>query len=461
MNTLILISVLPIVLLYLGLYKAKKALLPVAIIGLLAALGLALAQWTSLDEAKPIYHDMMLFNNYSVAFSAITIISTILILLLSKDYFEKISSHVAEYYAIILFSLAGIIVMVSYYNLTMLFIGIEIMSVSLYILAGIKKNDFASNEAALKYFLMGAFSTGFLLFGIALIYGATGSFNLAIIRDWVLAHPNGIDPMLGTGIMLIIVGLCFKVGAAPFHFWTPDVYEGSPTLITAFMSTVVKTAGFAAFLRLFSVCFAPMASFWMPALLIITILTLFIGNITALYQQSFKRMLAFSSISHAGYLLFAIVALGASSANSIFVYATAYSIASIIAFAALILVQQQSGSDNFESFNGLAKKNPFLALVLTISMLSLAGIPLTAGFMGKFFMFSAALSHYQIWLVVLAVVNAIISIFYYFRVIVAMYFRTAETNEVQIPAYYNFVLGFSALVTIIIGIYPTFIAFLI
>jgi NADH-quinone oxidoreductase subunit N len=461
MNTLILLSVLPIVLLYLGLYKAKKALLPVTIIGLLAALGLALAQWTKIDVAKPIYHDMMLFNNYSVAFSAITIVSTILILLLSKDYFEKISSHVAEYYAIILFSLAGIIVMVSYNNLTMLFIGIEIMSVSLYILAGIKKNDFASNEAALKYFLMGAFSTGFLLFGIALIYGTTGSFNLEAIRNWVVAHPRGVDPMLGTGIMLIIVGLCFKVGAAPFHFWTPDVYEGSPTLITAFMSTVVKTAGFAAFLRLFAECFAPMADFWMPALLIITILTLFIGNITALYQQSFKRMLAFSSISHAGYLLFAIVAIGASSASSVFVYATAYSIASIIAFAALILVQQQSGSDNFESFNGLAKKNPFLALVLTISMLSLAGIPLTAGFMGKFFMFSTALSHYQVWLVVLAVVNAIISIFYYFRVIIAMYFRTAETNEVQIPAYYNFVLGFSALVTIIIGIYPAFLSYLI
>ena len=461
MNTLIIISVLPIVLLYLGLYKAKNALLPVAVIGLLAALGFALAQWTSIDVAKPIYHGMMLFNNYSIAFSAITIISTILILLLSKGYFERISDHIAEYYAIILFSLAGIIVMVSYYNLTMLFIGIEIMSVSLYILAGIKKNDFASNEAALKYFLMGAFSTGFLLFGITLIYGTTGSFNLEAIRNWVVAHPRGMDPMLGTGIMLIIVGLCFKVGAAPFHFWTPDVYEGSPTLITAFMSTVVKTAGFAAFLRLFAECFAPVASFWMPALLIITILTLFIGNITALYQQSFKRMLAFSSISHAGYLLFAIVALGASSANAVFIYATAYSIASIIAFAALILVQQQSGSDNFESFNGLSKKNPFLALVLTIAMLSLAGIPLTAGFIGKFFMFSSALSQYQVWMVVLAVVNAIISIFYYFRVIVAMYFRTAETNEVQIPAYYKFVLGFSALITIIIGVYPTFIAYLI
>ncbi|MDF2431583.1 MAG: NADH-quinone oxidoreductase subunit, partial [Mucilaginibacter sp.] len=174
MSTLIVISILPIVLLYLGLYKAQKALLPVTIVGLLAALGFAIAQWN--NSAQPIYHGMMLFDNFSVAFSAITIVSTVLIILLSRGYFEKISSHIAEYYAIILFSLAGIIVMVSFYNLTMLFIGIEIMSVSLYILAGIKKSDFASNEAALKYFLMGAFSTGFLLFGITLIYGASGSF---------------------------------------------------------------------------------------------------------------------------------------------------------------------------------------------------------------------------------------------------------------------------------------------
>ncbi len=461
MNTLIVLSVLPLLLLFLGLYKAQKALLPVTIIGLLVALGLAVAQWTSTDEAQPIYHGMMLFNNYSVAFSGITIVSTILILLLSRGYFEKISSHVAEYYAIILFSLAGIVVMVSYYNLTMLFIGLEIMSVSLYILAGIKKTDFASNEAALKYFLMGAFSTGFLLFGITLIYGATGSFGLEEIRNWVIAGPSTVSPMLGTGILLIIVGLCFKVGAAPFHFWTPDVYEGSPTLITAYMSTVVKTASFAAFLRLFYECFQSVSEFWVPALLIITIITLFIGNITALYQQSFKRMLAFSSISHAGYLLFAIVALGAASANAVFVYATAYSIASIIAFGALILVQQQSGSDSFDSFNGLGKRNPFLAFVLTVAMLSLAGIPLTAGFIGKFFMFTSALAHYKVWLVILAVINAIISIFYYFRVIIAMYFKSAEAQEVQIPAAYSFVLGLSALITIAIGVYPTLIAYLI
>ncbi len=459
MSTLIIISILPILLLYLGLYKAQKALLPVTIIGLLAALGFAAAQWN--NSAQPIYHGMMLFDNFAIAFSGITIVSTILIILLSKGYFEKISSHVAEYYAIILFSLAGIIVMVSFYNLTMMFIGIEIMSVSLYILAGIKKSDFASNEAALKYFLMGAFSTGFLLFGITLIYGASGSFNLETIRNWVVEHPSGIDPMFYAGILLIIVGLCFKVGAAPFHFWVPDVYEGSPTLITAFMSTVVKTAGFAAFLRLFTSCFEPLSQFWVPVIMVITIITLFIGNITALYQHSFKRMLAFSSISHAGYLLFAIVALGASSAGSVFIYATAYSIASIIAFGALILVQQQSESDNFESFNGLSKKNPFLALTLTIAMLSLAGIPLTAGFIGKFFMFSGALRTLHVPLVILAVVNAVISIFYYFRVIIAMYFHDAERTELTVPFYYKLVLGLSALITILIGIYPGFISGLI
>jgi NADH-quinone oxidoreductase subunit N len=459
MNTLIVISVLPIVLLYLGLYKMQKALLPVTIVGLLAALGLAIAQWN--DNRVPEYHGMMLFNNYSIAFSSIAIISTILILLLSKDYFEKISQHVAEYYAIILFSLAGVIVMVSYYNLTMLFIGIEIMSVSLYILAGIKKNDFASNEAALKYFLMGAFSTGFLLFGITLVYGSSGSFGLAGIQSFVLVHPLGIDPMLFTGVLLIIVGLCFKVGVAPFHFWTPDVYEGSPTLITAFMSTVSKTASFAAFLRLFAVCFPVFYTFWLPFFIVIAIVTLFIGNITALYQQSFKRMLAYSSISHAGYLLFAILALGASSANSIFVYASAYSIASIIAFGALILVQQETGSDSFESFNGLARKNPFLAIVLTIAMLSLAGIPLTAGFIGKFYMFNTVLTQYHVGLAIVAVINAIISIFYYFRVIVAMYFRGTERTQVVVPSYYLFVLGISALATIIIGIYPQFISGLI
>ncbi len=459
MGTLISISVLAVIILYLGLYKLNKALLPVTVIGLVVAAGFAVAQWDTV--AKPIYSGMILTDHYAIAFSVITILSTILIILLSKNYFERISEHVAEYYSIILFSLAGIIVMVSYHNLTMLFIGIEIMSVCLYILAGIKKRDFASNEAALKYFLMGAFSTGFLLFGITLIYGASGSFDLEVIKNYVLSNTHDISYLFYTGILLLIVGLCFKVGAAPFHFWAPDVYEGSPTLITAYMATVVKTAGFAAFLRLFAICFAPLADFWTPSLLIITIITLFIGNITALYQHNFKRMLAFSSISHVGYMLFAIVALGVASANAVFVYATAYSIASIIAFGVLMLVQQQTGNSSFGNFNGLSKSNPFLAFVLTIAMLSLAGIPLTAGFIGKFFMFSRALSQYQIWLTVFAVINAIISIFYYFRVIIAMYFNHEERAAISIPGNVSFVLGIAAFITLLVGIYPAVISHLI
>ncbi|TKB95781.1 NADH-quinone oxidoreductase subunit N [Pedobacter cryophilus] len=455
MNSLIVISILAIVVLYLGLYKAKNALLPVTIIGLIGALVLAIMEWNS--GATAIFSGMMLFDNFAVAFSGLTIVSTILILLLSKTYFDKISSNVAEYYTIILFALTGIIVMVSYHNLTMLFVGLEIMSVSLYILAGIKKRDFASNEAALKYFLMGAFSTGFLLFGIALIYGSSHSFDLSVIAQYVIDRPTGIDPMFYVGIALMMVGMCFKIGAAPFHFWTPDVYEGSPTLITAFMSTVVKTAGFAAFLRLFAICFAPLAEFWMPALLIITVITLFVGNITALYQTNFKRMLAFSSISHAGYMLFAIVALGTTSVNAVFVYASAYSLASIIAFAVLIMVKEQTGGENFDNFNGLGKRNPFLAFVLTVAMLSLAGIPLTAGFVGKFFMFSTALQQYHIWLIILAIVNAIIGIFYYFKVIVAMYFKDAERKELSTSGYYTFVLGVSAVFSILLGVYPSII----
>lgn len=456
MNALITLSVLAILVLYLGLYKAKNALLPVTLLGLAAALAFSVIEWNS--GSAPIFSGMMLFDNFAVAFTSICIISTMLILLISKDYFEHISEHVAEYYTIILFALVGILVMVSFHNLSMLFIGIEIMSVSLYILAGIRKNDFKSNEAALKYFLMGAFSTGFLLLGIAFLYGATASFDLAAIKEYVVANPSGISPLFYSGLVLMIIGLSFKIGAAPFHFWTPDVYEGSPTLITAFMSTVVKTAGFAAFLRLFMMCFAPLHDYWMPVLLVISVLTLFIGNVTALYQQSFKRMLAFSSISHAGYMLFALVALGPLSGNAVFVYASAYSIASIIAFAVLILVKRQTGSDTFDSFNGLARKNPFIAFTLTVSMLSLAGIPLTAGFIGKFMMFSTALTEYHIVLVVLAVVNAVIGIFYYLRVIVAMYFKSAERNEVQSSSYFNFVLGLSAVLTILAGVYPALIS---
>ena len=459
MSAIITLSLLAILVLYLGLFKAKKALLPVSLLGLAATLVLQVVEWGK--DAKPLYSGMVLFDHFAVAFSILCIFVTVLVLLLSKDYFDRASTHVAEYYALILFSLTGALLVVSFHNLAMLFIGIEIMSVALYILAGIRKKDFASNEAALKYFLMGAFSTGFLLFGIALLYGASGSFDLAAIKSYVIDNPQTISPLFYAGILLLIVGLAFKVGAAPFHFWTPDVYDGAPILITTFMSTVVKTAAFAGFLRLFYFCFVPLQDFWVPVLLVMTIITLFIGNITAVVQQSFKRMLAYSSISHAGYMLFAIIAIGPASAGSVLVYAGAYSLASVIAFGALILVKRATGSDHFEAFNGLAKKNPYLALALAIAMLSLAGIPLTAGFIGKFMMFSGVLADYQVLLVVLAVINAAMGIFYYFRVIVAMYFKPIDRDQIVIAGEYKTVLLLAVLITLVLGVYPAWVAGLV
>lgn len=457
MNIIITIAVTAFLVLYAGLFKARKALLPLTLVGLLVALGFAATSWNN----PTTYFTMMRMDNFALAFSAITILGTFLIFLLTERYFAEGSDNVAEYFTLILFALSGMIIMVSYQNLSMLFIGLEIMSVSLYVLAGIRKLNFASNEASLKYFLMGAFSTGFLLFGITLIYGATGSFDLTAIQQYLVNNVHAVSPLFYPGVILIMIGLCFKVGAAPFHFWTPDVYEGAPSLITAFMSTVVKTAGFAAFLRLFSGAFEPLHDFWTPALMVIVVITLCVGNITALYQTNFKRMLAYSSISHAGYLLFSLVVLTAHSASNVLVYAAAYTFASIIAFAVLILVKQKTGSDHIDSFNGLGKKNPLAAVALTIAMLSLAGIPLTAGFIGKYVMFLNVMENYQTTLVVIAILNALVGFYYYFKVIIAVWFKEGEDATLNTPFQYKIVLVVSAIVTLLLGIYPSLILNLI
>jgi NADH-quinone oxidoreductase subunit N len=457
MNIIITITVTALVVLYAGLFKAKKALLPLTIVGLLTGLGFVVADWNT----NHVYYNMMQMDNFALAFSGLCIVGTLLIFLLTQNYFSATSENVAEYFTLILFSLAGMIMMVSYKNMAMLFIGIEIMSVCLYILAGIRKGNFASNEASLKYFLMGAFSTGFLLFGITLVYGATGSFDLDVINRYLIENYQSVSPLLYPGLILMFIGLSFKVGAAPFHFWVPDVYEGSPSLIMAFMSTVVKTAGFAAFLRLFAGTFAPLHDFWLAPLMVIVCLTLFVGNVTALFQKSFKRMLAYSSVSHVGYLLFALVNLSTNSSNDVLFYAAAYTFANIIAFAALILVKQKTGGDTFMSFNGLAKRNPFLAFVLTVAMLSLAGIPLTGGFIGKYVMFLNVMDQYRFYLVGFAILNALVGFYYYFRVIAAMYFKEGADVVLAVPYQYKIVMAFSLIVTVLLGVYPSVILNLI
>ncbi|UKJ07708.1 NADH-quinone oxidoreductase subunit N [Solitalea lacus] len=449
MTSIIIISITAILVLYMGLYKAKSALLPVSVMGLVASAASLVLEW---GTNKSYFNDMLVFNNYAIAFSVLLIVTTLLIFLLSGHYFEKISSNVAEYYSILLFALTGGIVMVSFQDMSMLFIGIEILSVSMYIMAGIKKFNTASNEAALKYFLMGCFATGILLFGIALVYGATGSFNITQI-----AGKAGDEPLLFySGAIFMLMALTFKVGAAPFHFWTPDVYQGSPTLVTSYMSTVVKTAGFAAFLRLFSLGFSSVPPVWTVTLAVIIVLTLFIGNVTAAYQQNVKRMLAYSSISHAGYMLIAILGMGQASSSAVLIYSIAYSIASVASFGVLIAVKEQKGTDDLSAFNGLGRTNPVLAFVMTIAMCSLAGIPLTAGFFGKFYIFGVAISMHYTWLVAIAVLMAAVGVYYYFRVIIAMYLREPQTEQtIQLSNSYQFVLMLCVLITLVLGIAPS------
>jgi NADH-quinone oxidoreductase subunit N len=334
---------------------------------------------------------------------------------------------------------------------------LETLSLSVYVLAGSRKNDLSSNEAALKYFMMGSFATGILLFGVALIYGSTGSFNLIDIGRAV-GSATTLQPMMFVGVIMILIGMAFKISAVPFHFWAPDVYQGAPTVITAFMASIVKTAAFAAFLRLFITCFGPLKGSWGDIVWVIAVLTLFLGNITAIAQSSVKRMLAYSSVSHAGYMLLALVALNEASSSSVLFYSFAYSASTIAAFTVLHVILSNGMADDISSFNGLAKKSPMLAIAMVIALLSFAGIPPTGGFFAKYYVFSVALKNGYNWLVILAVVSSLISVFYYFRIISAMF--VSEGTSIEAPAMsgsQKFALIASSALVIILGIFPEFV----
>jgi len=456
MNALLIIFATAIVVLFAGLTPQRRLLQPITLIGTLLALGVTVFDLNNQTGGGWNFHyaTMFQFDNYALAFSAVLLVSTVLLIGLTSWGFRGLHDTLGDNYALLLFSLCGALCMASFTNLVILFLGIEILSIPLYVLAGSRRDDLPSNEAALKYFLMGAFATGFLLFGIALIYGATATFDLKTIAGAIGDGRHSVG-MLHVGILLILVGLGFKVSAVPFHFWAPDVYTGSPNLVTAFMATVVKTAGFAAFYRLFSMAFAGAESFWSVAVAVMAALTMTLANMTAIFQTDFKRMMAYSSISHAGYLLLAILAIGqAGSAGAILLYTLTYSIATICAFGCYIAVAEPGGDGSFEAFKGLGKRQPFLAAVMAISMLSLAGIPPTAGFFGKYFLFTAAFGEYP-WLVILAVINSAISIFYYFKIIIAMYFvREDSTLAVPVPMAVRWVVLVGVLLIVLLTLAP-------
>jgi NADH-quinone oxidoreductase subunit N len=455
MNAIILTAIWGVIMMFCGVFvKSKKAPKFIAITGLLlvfAANAVELATKKSFFNIQ--VHDMLQMDSFNLAFLAVIFGCTLVFFLLSGADVEKVGSHVAEYFALIFFVLCGVSLAATFNTLLILFIGIEIISIPLYILTGSDKRNLKSNEAALKYFLMGAFSTGIMLMGIAFLFGGnpTASFYLQHLQI-------GVGPMpvlIAFGLVFMLVALSFKVSAAPFHFWTPDVYDGAPTVFTSFMSTIVKAAGFFAFLRLFQNAFGNMHDQWQHLIIFITIATLLIGNVTAVFQQSVKRMLAYSSIAQAGFMLLAVFALNDRAKEGILLYAAAYSLATIGFFAILIKMEDYT----IDGFNGLARQQPLLAFTATVFLLSLTGVPLTAGFQSKFFMLMAAVENgNNFWVVIVAVLFAAVSAYYYFRVIQAMYFKEPGnlplTRETELTGSFKAMLLITAILIIVIGIYP-------
>ena len=451
MSALIFTIVLGIIVLYLGFTKNKAILAPVAVAGLLIALFLSIQDW---GLGSKYFHDMIQFDNFSIAFNVSMIIISILIFLFGVDYYETMKFHVAEQYALMIFALTGAFLMTSFSNLIMLFLGIEILSIPLYVLAGGKKYSYRSNEASFKYFMLGSFATAIFLFGIALVYGASATFYLPEIKTFIAQYNGHLPPMLLVGLLFILIGVAFKVAAAPFHFWSPDVYEGSPTLVTAFMSTVVKTAGFAAFYRLLNMGLLPLPIPLEKALWVMTGLTLLIGNLGALKQTNFKRLLAYSSISHSGFIMLAMLSQHTSSASVILYYTFVYSLATVPMFIIFILMKRASdGLEELPIFRGLFKAKPWIAVLLTILMMSMAGIPPTSGFMAKYQVFVLSISQGILWTSIFAILMAVIGIYYYFNVVREVFTEREQPNVIIVSKLNAALIIICSVAVVLLGIF--------
>jgi NADH-quinone oxidoreductase subunit N len=448
MNAIVLSAVFGVIMMFTGIFTSDKRTVRYVATALLAALLVAnIGEQYGFRIFNFNTRGMLGFSSFGLLFNSIAFGSTLIYYFLSSKDMEKVGLYLPEYFALIFFTLCGIAISSSFNTLLMLFLGIEIISIPLYILTGTDKRNLKSNEASLKYFLMGSFSTGLLLMGITLLYGTTGSFDLETIMN----AANVPNPLFIGGIVLLMIAIGFKASVAPFHFWTPDVYDGAPTVFTSFMATVVKAAVFIAFIRLFGGTFGGIQQQWQLMASILIAATLIIGNLTAVFQQSVKRMLAYSSIAQAGFMMFAIFAINDMAKEGLILYTAAYSLATIGIFAILIKMKDYT----FEGFIGLSKSQPLLAAVNTIFLLSLAGIPLTAGFFAKYYMLAAAVkTGGYLWLVILAVLCAAISVYYYFKVIQAMYFKEGEAQHMEISPAFKTWLTCLAAIIIILGIFP-------
>lgn len=431
------------------------------VLGWMTIIGAGIALWVSIQmhQAGTVgiqFNEMFKVDSFSLFFNIIFLVSTILVTLISMSYLDRGDRKQGPYYLLILLATLGMMLMAAGNELIIVFLGLELMSLSLYVLASYFRESPASSEAGMKYLLLGAFASAFFLYGIALIYGGAGTTSVPAIAEAITAENR--SPLLLAGMFLLVVGFGFKVAIVPFHQWAPDVYEGAPTTIAAFISAGPKAAGFAAFLRIFMEALPTLQVEWSGVLILLAMLTMTVGNIIAISQTNIKRMLAYSSIAHAGYVLIGLAAANDDGISSAMLYLLVYCVMNIGAFGAVILARTEDGESLMISdYAGLGTRKPLLAMFMTVMLLSLAGFPPTAGFVGKFYIFKAAVGAGHIWLVIIGAINTAISAFYYLRVVVTMYMREPE-EELEISPYAStLVVGLILAVVgvLLIGILPS------
>ncbi|MFH1010807.1 MAG: NADH-quinone oxidoreductase subunit N [bacterium] len=432
--------------------KEPSGVVTVSILGLVGAGLVSALLW---DRGGPAFSNMVLADNFSAVFRALLCFVGAITVLVSPAYLQHRKIRLGEYYPLLIIAVFGMMVMVSAADLLLFFLGLEIMSIALYVLACLDRRDVRSTEAALKYFILGAFSTAFLLFGIALLYAVTTSTSYEGIAGALRTAP--LEPITVAGIGLLLIGFAFKVAAVPFHFWSPDVYQGAPTPVTAFMSVGPKAAAFVALIRVFGIALESTAGIWMDALAVMAMLTMTLGNIVALRQQNIKRMLAYSSIAHAGYLLIGIVSAGPRAFAAMSFYLVAYALMNLGAFTVAMLVNRRGEGDYLlDDYKGAGFAHPLLGATMTIFLFSLAGIPPTAGFFGKLYLFSAAMEKGHILLVVVAVLNSALAAYYYLRIIGYMYMVRPEHELKPVPRLsgYAFTLLLTSFLILLLGSFP-------
>jgi NADH-quinone oxidoreductase subunit N len=450
----LILSIWGMALLLIELFLPRNRSTVIGWLSLIGVVGAAVASMVLSTRQITGFGGMVVLDGMAAFISVVGLVATLLTVWVSLNYIRDRNMERAEYYVLLLFSTSGIMLMAQATNLIIVFLGLELLSIPLYILAGFARPQLDSEEAGIKYFLLGAFATGFLVYGIALIYGATGSTDIARIAQ--VAQTGRSATLLLVGAGLIIVGLGFKVAAVPFHMWTPDVYEGAPTPITGFMSVGAKAAGFAALLRVLLFGLAPVRLDWIPVIAILSALTMILGNVVALAQTNLKRMLAYSSIAHAGYMLMGLAAGNQAGLAAILFYLLAYVFTNIGAFAVLAVMARREGEDQtFPQYAGLMRRHPWLAVAMTVFMLSLTGIPPTGGFFGKYYLFMAAVNGNLGWLAIIGVLTSVISAFFYLRVIVDMTMREPE-REMPGRIYPVLVttLAVTVLGTLVLGVWP-------